>query len=223
MPACKHSPLTGEEPTDPNNPNTPTTGVPCSPDSVYFETQVLPMLISNCARSGCHDATTRAEGIVLTDYQQIMTTGKVKPGNPADSKIYKTIIDTRPDKRMPPPPSAPLTAEQQALLRKWIEQGARNNTCDANAGLCDTTTVTYSGFVQPLMDTYCKGCHSGPSPQGGLSLSTYAEVKASAQSGRLYGSIAHLPGYSPMPKGGAALPSCSVNKVRRWINLGMPQ
>ena len=29
---------------------------PCSPDSVYFEQQLLPIIQSNCAVSGCHDA-----------------------------------------------------------------------------------------------------------------------------------------------------------------------
>ncbi len=222
IPACRHSPLTGEEPNLTDNPNTGNgSGLPCSADSVYFQTQVLPLLVSNCARSGCHDDITRADGVVMTNYSAVMSTGKVKPGNPDDSKLYKVIVDTRPDKRMPPVPAAPLSSDQQDLLRKWIAQGAKNNTCDG--GPCDTAAVTYSGFVQPLIDTYCKGCHSGPVPQGGLSLTTYAEVRASAQSGRLYGSVAREPGYSPMPKGGNPLPSCSVLKIRRWIDLGMPQ
>ncbi len=221
--ACKHSPLTGEIPTDPNNPDTGSGQQPCSPDTAYFQTQVLPLLVASCARSGCHDAITRADGVVMTDYQQIISTTKVKAGNPADSKLYKVIVDTRPDERMPPPPASPLSADQITLIRKWIEQGAKNNTCDANAGACDTTTVTYSGFVQPLMDSYCKGCHSGTASQGGIALTTYAETRAVAQTGRLYGSIAHLTGYSPMPKGSAALPDCSINKIKRWINMGMPQ
>jgi len=49
---------------------------------------VLPLLVANCARSGCHDNISRAKGIVLTDYPQVMSTGKVKAGKPADSKLY---------------------------------------------------------------------------------------------------------------------------------------
>ncbi len=87
--ACKHSPLTGDDPTLPDNPGTNSGyGQPCNPDSVYFQTQVLPLLVANCARSGCHDNISRAKGIVLTDYPQVMSTGKVKAGKPADSKLY---------------------------------------------------------------------------------------------------------------------------------------
>ena len=39
----------------------------CSPDSIYFENDILPILISNCAIPGCHDASSascsEAEGL----------------------------------------------------------------------------------------------------------------------------------------------------------------
>lgn len=228
LPACKHDPfftdITDPDPDpvdtlDPGN----TTGWPCSPDSAYFETQVLPLLISQCAMSGCHDAASHQEGIILTNYQQVMSTGKVKAFNPGGSDLYEAIMETKPDKRMPRPPAAALTADQKALIRKWIEQGAKNNTCNENYGACDTTNVTYSGYIAPLMSGTCTGCHSGTNPQGGLRLTTYSEVKASAQSGKLYGAIARLPGYAAMPQGGAALSSCAVSKVKNWVDAGMPQ
>src|SRR5690349_2132712 len=40
-------------------------GTPCDPNVVYFEMSILPLLKSNCAKSGCHDAITHEEGIVL--------------------------------------------------------------------------------------------------------------------------------------------------------------
>ena len=53
--------------------NTPT-GVPCDPDSVYFDNQVLPILVSNCAKPGCHDAASHQDGVVLSSYASLMST-----------------------------------------------------------------------------------------------------------------------------------------------------
>lgn len=223
LPSCKHDPLI---PLDPGGPPVDTgsnAGVPCNPDTAYFQNQVLPLLISQCAKSGCHDAASHEEGVILTDYQHVMSTGKVKAYKPGDSKLYESIIDSDPGDRMPQAPNAPLTTEQKNLIKKWIEQGAQNNICNENFGSCNTDNVTYSNFVSGLLANRCVGCHSGSNPQGGLKLTTYAEVKANAESGQLYGAIAHQPGYSAMPKGGIALSPCFVNKIQAWIDAGTPQ
>ena len=102
---------------------------PCSPDSAYFVRDVLPLLSSNCAMSGCHDATTRAEGIRLDHYKAVIQTGEVRAGDPNQSELLEVCLETRPDKRMPPPPRSPLSPAQIETLRRWIAQGARNNDC----------------------------------------------------------------------------------------------
>src|SRR4051812_18403635 len=40
----------------------------CDPDSTYFENQILPLFISNCAKSGCHDAAAHEEGFVFNSF-----------------------------------------------------------------------------------------------------------------------------------------------------------
>lgn len=218
--ACKHEPLPpAPTPADPVD-TLVLGGVPCSPDSVYFENQILPLLVSQCAKSGCHDATTHEEGLNLTSYANIIK--KIKPGNPSNSKLYKVLLETGGD-RMPPPPASAWTTEQINLFKKWIEQGAVNNACNEDYGSCNTDNITYTNYVKGLMTGKCQGCHSGTSPQGNLKLTNYAEVKASAESGRLVGSMAWEIGYSRMPKNGQQLPVCSVDKVRAWINAGMPE
>ncbi|MEQ1744957.1 MAG: hypothetical protein ABMA02_06010 [Saprospiraceae bacterium] len=228
-PGCKHDSLFSggtdpyPDPVDTLDPGIDSTGWPCGPDTAYFKNQVLPLLISQCAMAGCHDALTHEDGVILTDYQNVIATGKVKPSDPNGSDLYKSIIATSASKRMPRPPAAPLSAEQKELIRKWIAQGAKNNECNENYGACDTTGVTYSNFVGALMANQCTGCHGGAYTYGSLRLTTYAEVKASAQSGKLYGAIARQPGYVAMPQGGAALSSCFVSKVKSWVDAGMPQ
>ena len=91
---------------------------PCDPSKVYFQQQVLPILISNCALSGCHDDASHQEGIILTSYIKVMSTGDVRPGNPGGSDLYKSIIETDPGDRMPQPPRNPLSQEQILLIRR---------------------------------------------------------------------------------------------------------
>jgi hypothetical protein len=122
--------------------------------------------------------------------------------------------------QMPPYPNAPLDAGVKASILKWIQQGAKNNSCIASG--CDTTNVKYSTHIKPLIQTNCQGCHSGANPGGGLELVTYEGVKAVAQNGKLVGSISHLPGYKPMPQNGNKLSDCDIRKVQLWISNGTP-
>ena len=186
----------------------------CNPDSVYFVNDIMPLISSNCTMSGCHDNITHADGVNLTTYTKIM--GYVRPGDAANSKLYKVIIKTDGD-RMPPPPMAPMTTAQKALIQKWINQGAKNNSC---IGSCDTTVFTYSGAVKPIMDNKCAGCHNPSNLGGNIDVSTFAAVRVVALNGKLYGSIAHQTGYSPMPKNAAKLSDCEIRQVQKWITAG---
>jgi hypothetical protein len=187
----------------------------CSPDTMYFQNKVLPLLNSSCAISGCHDAVSRKGGVVLTDYSKITSTGGVNSGNPTGSKLYQVLNKTGSD-RMPPPPAIGFTAEQKDIVYKWILQGAKNNACNG----CDSTVFTYSAAVVPLMNTYCKGCHNPASLGGGIDVSTYSAVKAIVANGKLMGSITHTAGYSAMPKGSAKLSGCEISQVQKWIQAG---
>lgn len=192
---------------------------PCSPDSVYFEQQVLPILRSNCAMSDCHDAASHEDGVILESYASVRNTGGIKLNNPANSDLYKALIDNDPDDRMPPAPRSPLTADQRALVLKWIQQGAQDLHCDA---ACDTTNVTFSGVIKPLITTKCVGCHSASNPGGGIKLTSYTEIKTQVNNQKLWGAINHLPGYKPMPypAGGPKMPQCELDQIRIWIQAG---
>ena len=80
--ACKHEPedLAGPQPPGPDPGPDPPIGNPCDPDTVYFEKDLLPVLLSTCAQPGCHDAITMADGVRLTDYNSVMQTAGVEPG-----------------------------------------------------------------------------------------------------------------------------------------------
>ena len=194
----------------------PKPAVDCSPDTVYFKQTILPLVTSNCAKSGCHDAISHKEGVVLTDYTNIMR--EVKVSSPASSDLYKCLNKTG-DERMPPAPAAEFSLSNKALLLKWIQQGAKNNSC-SNTANCDTVNVTYNASVAPILKTYCVGCHSATSPSAGVDLSTFAGVKVQAANGRLIGSITHAVGYKPMPSSTSKLGSCEINQIQVWITKG---
>jgi uncharacterized membrane protein len=170
--------------------------------------------------SGCHDAGTHKEGVVLDSYSGIMSTGGIKVSNPTGSKIYRAMSQND-EESMPPPPAAAMTNTQLAVISKWIGQGAKNNSCIESG--CDTTNVTYSTSIKPMIQNNCQGCHSGAAPGGGIDLSTYAGVKAIADNGNFFGTISFLQGYSAMPKNGSKMTDCQINMVKIWINQGAPQ
>lgn len=229
--SCSHEPVVDPtDPTDPTNPidttgnpiDTTDPGTPCDPNIVYFNTQILPLLKSNCAKSGCHDAITHEEDIILDSYENVMSSDVIAPFNLDDSDLFDKITEDDSDKVMPPPPNQRLSGEQIGLIAQWILQGAKNEMCDENPAGCNTDNITYAGFVQPLLASNCVGCHSGGAPSGGISLNTHAGVQSVALSGRLFGAISHATGFQPMPRNSAKLPQCSIDKIKSWIDDGAP-
>lgn len=207
--ACKH-----EVPLQQVN-TTPISG-PVPNNGVCFESDILPLFQSNCAKSGCHDAITKKEGLILDSYANIMRKDIV-PGKADNSKIYKVLFETGSDK-MPPPPNPDLTAAQKALIGKWINEGAKNTVnCAVN---CDTTQFKYGANILPILSANCTGCHAGTGASGGIDLSNYNNVKTQASNGRLVGSVTHAPGYSAMPQNAAKLSECQLTQIKKWVAAG---
>lgn len=98
----------------------------CDTDTVSFQTEVLPILNSNCAMSGCHDSQTKEEGIDLSIYKG--AAGITNAGNVSSSDLYE-VITTTGRNIMPPAPRTALSSDQIAIVKKWIEQGAKNTNC----------------------------------------------------------------------------------------------
>ena len=184
---------------------------------ICFTRDILPIFISNCAMPGCHDAVTRSEGFRFTDYNSIIAKEFV-PGNADASELYEKMIEDKADERMSPLPNSPLTSQQIALVRRWINEGAKNTT--GCGSLCDTTKFTYAADIQPIFDKYCKGCHSGAAAQKGIMLDTYTGTSAVVNSGRLLGTIRHEAGFVAMPYGGSKISDCEITKIEKWVAAG---
>ena len=189
----------------------------CDPDTVYFQNSILPLFTSSCGMTGCHDEISHRHGIILTNYASIISTGKIRPGNPNSSEILESLSNNE-DDMMPPPPLDPLSSDQIQLIRKWIAQGAENNVCFDG---CDTTIATFSGQVWPVLETYCTGCHNTSNSSGGIVMADYTDVVSLAENGSLMGAIRWDAGYANMPLN-QQLSECSINLIQKWINDGYP-
>ena len=96
-----------------------------TPAKVDFLRDVRPLLESRCF--DCHAADTREGGLRLDRRDAALEGGDsgrvIVPGKAGESRLIRYVSGADPDNVMPPDDD-PLTDEQVALLRRWIEQGA---------------------------------------------------------------------------------------------------
>ena len=219
--ACKHEAIMPEG-FDPNGQNQ---NGPCDANTIYFEQQVLPILRSTCAVPGCHDVADPArKNVVLTSYTSLINSAEAwDDSQPLETEFWDVIFDGE----MPLATSGKkLSQEQKDIIREWLAQGAKNNTCPELES-CDTLDVVYSNQIVRIIETHCKGCHSGNDPQAGISLEDYASVKAVASfkindTSLLIGVVSHADGFVQMPYNQPQLSDCKIIAIKKWIQNGMP-
>ena len=100
---------------------------------IDYEKQVRPILESSC--SECHSQERRKGGLSLATYADVLEGGRngavVRPGNSTGSLILHRLTGaTEPQM---PKDEVPLDAASIALIRLWIEQGARATPSSAPA------------------------------------------------------------------------------------------
>src|SRR5271156_3367305 len=96
---------------------------------VLFEKEIEPILVNKCAF--CHSGNVKEGKLDLSSYETMMRGGKrgpaVFPGKSAESMLVKlSSKDIRPF--MPPKSEDPLTPNELALIKLWIDQGAKPPT-----------------------------------------------------------------------------------------------
>ena len=221
---CVHDPLYTPDPQSAPGAEPTVVEGPCDPETVYFQEDVLPLIISNCAQSGCHDAASAEDGIVLESFSSILygdDNDLVVPGQPGESELIEVILETDPDKVMPPPPAEPLDPATVDLITEWIAQGALNLSCQEVE--CDTTDFSWSGRILPMFELNCAGCHGGSEPDAGLVITEHSQVTSAVAYMSLLEHVQQLEGYSPMPPSGPGLDSCQIAAIEGWIAEGMPE
>jgi hypothetical protein len=94
--------------------------------TVDFNRDVRPILNTSCM--GCHGGVKEAGNVSFSYREQALGKGKsgrptIVPGNPGASEFMARITSSDPAIRMPLH-GPPLPAEQVAVLRRWIKEGA---------------------------------------------------------------------------------------------------
>jgi hypothetical protein len=90
---------------------------------------------------------------------------------------------------------------------------------------CDTTAVSYSTGVVPILQQNCYPCHgaSSNSGSGGITLEGYSNIKTWTNKNNkdyVVGNVTHAAGFVGMPYGLPKLPDCEVNTIVAWVNQG---
>jgi len=107
--SCKHEPVIPEE-------------------NVCYDNTIKGILATNCAIEGCHNSIIKIKGFDFSNYNSVMASKTIIPGNP-DGSVLFDYISGKKDLIMPPWPVLPLSTENKKLIYIWIKQGA-NEKCN---------------------------------------------------------------------------------------------
>jgi WD40 repeat protein/mono/diheme cytochrome c family protein len=102
---------------------------------VSYWKDIRPVFQARC--QGCHQPAKAKGGFVMTDFAALVKGGEdegpaVVPGKPDDSSIVRNITPDPAGEASMPKNADPLQPAEIALVRRWIEQGATDDT-PANA------------------------------------------------------------------------------------------
>jgi WD40 repeat protein len=129
---------------------TPVAGseVPGKPASVSYVRDVLPILQANC--HGCHQPAKASGELEMTAFNRLVAGGEsgmpaIVPGKPDESYLVAQITPEDGEAAMPQG-KQPLAESEIAIIRRWIEEGARDDTpLDPTPTIDTDHPPTYSG------------------------------------------------------------------------------
>lgn len=91
-----------------------------------FNRDIRPILAENCFYCHGQDGNKRQADLRLDQRDAAIQAGAIVENDSAASAMMKRVMSSNPDELMPPPSSnRRLTAEQKAVLERWISEGGR--------------------------------------------------------------------------------------------------
>jgi hypothetical protein len=102
------------------------------PPPISFSREIAPIMAMHC--NGCHGA---ASGLTTRSYRELMLGGNlgksVVPNDPKRSLLLDFLEGRRGERHRMPKDGRPLSEAQIAVIRRWIEQGAKNDNLEPKA------------------------------------------------------------------------------------------
>lgn len=104
-------------------------GAPQGP--VSFFKDIRPIIQQNC--QGCHQPAKKLGGYLMVDYPSLFIKGdrekaQIIPNNPDKSQLLDILLPHGKEKPEMPKGKDPLNPEQIGLVRKWIQEGAKDDS-----------------------------------------------------------------------------------------------
>ena len=125
--------------------------------SVDYESQIQPIFDNNCGN--CHLGNSSG-GLNLSNYDNLMSSGVVVPGNHLQSILYDRITRDETDQG-DMPPSGTLTQTQIDLIAAWIDEGALPEESNEISGCTDPNAMSCDDEIDPLYFPPCDSCSDG--------------------------------------------------------------
>lgn len=115
--------LRGDEPTETNS--------PADSKLISFHRDVRPIFSRHCY--GCHQGAKQLGSYVMTEFDRLLAGGEsespaIIPGKPDDSYLVELITPVDGHAEMPNEPFPSLNEVEIDMVRKWIAEGASNDS-----------------------------------------------------------------------------------------------
>jgi WD40 repeat protein/mono/diheme cytochrome c family protein len=193
-----------------------------APEEISYYRQVRPIFQQHC--QGCHQPAKDQGGFVMTDYASLLKPGNsnkpgVVVGHPESSLVFQQITSQAGKPPAMPKGQDPLIDHDVNLIRRWIAQGAKDDSPPASKLLVDADHPP--AYAQPPVITSLSY-----SPDGKLlAVSGYHEVllhkaDGSGLAARLIGLAERIQSVAFSPDGKwlavAAGDPCRFGELQVW-------
>ena len=101
------------------------------PETVSYYEHIRPVFQAKC--QGCHKPAKAKSDYIMTEVASLIKGGEtdvaIVPGKPHESYLLELVVPAEGEPRPEmPPKDEPLTDYEVKLVRKWVEQGAKDDT-----------------------------------------------------------------------------------------------